>query len=239
MSMGEYGDQFFIKYGADPRRIFRVPYTPNYSQFEVADEQEKKAFFQRFQLDGQRRRIIYSGRLVSVKRVDLLIDAFAAIAGRRPVWDLMIVGDGIDAQKLRDRVPVELRNRVIWTGFLERAELIAAYHAANVLVLPSDLEPWALVVQEAMAAGLPVVASDVVGAAHELVDDRKNGRIFPAGDYHSLVNTLMDTTCVEVLERYCGEVTQSLNKWRKKVDPVSNIRQALVSVGVLSENRMM
>lgn len=236
MSMGEYGDQFFIKYGADPRLIYRVPYTPDYSQFAQVDEHEKQAFSQQFQLDGQRRRIIYSGRLVPVKRVDLLIDAFASIAGKRSEWDLMIVGDGVDAQVLRARVPVELRDRVIWTSFLETERLVAAYHSADLLVLPSDYEPWALVVQEALAAGLPVIASDVVGAAHELVADGKNGRIFPAGNREVLVDALMAATCIENLERYRGWVPRALDDWRAQVDPVANIRRALMSVGVLTTN---
>ena len=62
-------------------------------------------------------------------------------------------------------MPEALRSRVVWTGFLDHGEPAFVYHSADVLVLPSDREPWALVIQEAMAAGLTVVASDVVGAA--------------------------------------------------------------------------
>src|SRR5439155_19337196 len=130
------------------------------------------------------------GRVVSNKRVVLLIDAFAAIASQRPEWDLLIVGDGALRNELQRRVPEPLRPRVVWTGFLDGPEPALAYHAADVLVLPSDHEPWALVVQEAMAAGLPVVASDVVGAAYELVTDGVSGKVFPAGDCSALQKAL-------------------------------------------------
>ena len=239
MSMGEYGDQFFIKYGANPSRIYRVPYTPDYEQFASCDERTKAEFCKRFKLDSGRRRMIYSGRLAPVKRVDLLVDAFAAIAHQRPDWDLLIAGDGVQSESLRERIPAALRQRVTWTGFLEREELIAAYHSAHVLVLPSDYEPWAVVIQEAMAAGLAIVATDVVGAAHELVEDRVDGRIFPAGNLQVLTEALSDVTDHDSLARYRQRSLRALAEWRERVDPVANIRRALFDVSVLRANPEM
>ena len=213
MSMGEYGDQFFVKYGANPERIYRVPYTPDYDQFMHIDERQQAEFVRRFELDGSRRRMIYSGRLVPLKRVDLLIDAFAAIAEQRPNWDLLIVGDGVQSENLHQRVPESLRPRVTWTGFLEHSELIAAYHSADALVLPSDYEPWAVVIQEAMAAGLAIIASDVVGAAHELIDDRVTGRIFPAGDLAALTEAVLEVTDETHLSRYRDRSRPALAAW--------------------------
>jgi len=57
-------------------------------------------------------------------------------------------GDGILGDDLRHRVPEHLRPRVAWAGFLDGEESALAYHAADVLAVPSDMEPWGLVVQE-------------------------------------------------------------------------------------------
>src|SRR6185295_10879861 len=120
----------------------------------------------------------------------------------RPDWDLLIAGQGLLNDELRRRVPEALRSRVKWTGFLEGTENVLAFHAAEILVLPSDHEPWALVIQEAMAAGLVVVASNIVGAAHEIVEDQVSGRIFAAGNLNQLVQAIRDVTDPAAFDRY-------------------------------------
>jgi glycosyltransferase involved in cell wall biosynthesis len=236
MSMGALGDQFFIKYGADPNRIYRVPCWPDFDAFAQVDQVRLAQFRQKFGLREVRHHLLFSGRLVPDKRVDLLLDAFAAIADRRPDWDLLIVGDGVLKDDLRRRVPESLRTRVVWTGYLDREEPALAYHSADVLVLPSDHEPWALVVQEAMAAGLAVISSDVPGAAYELIEDGRSGRIFPVGELEQLKQSILDVTTAEALPQYKRESSASLARWRKKANPVDEIRRAFVDVHVITTN---
>lgn len=235
-SMGRLGDQFFLKYGADPKKLYRVPYWPDFDSFARVDSWELERFQRKFGLDGRRSYLVFSGRLARVKRVDLLIDAFAAIAESRPNWDLVIVGDGALKEKLRQQVPEALQSRVVWTGFVEGADSVSSYHAADVLVLPSDFEPWALVVQEAMAAGLTVVASDIVGAAYELVTDKVSGRIFTAGDRDLLREALEDVTHPERTEEYKRQSTVALKQYLSNVDPVAEIRRALTDAGILGRS---
>ncbi len=232
MPMGHLGEQFFLKYGADRRRFYRVPYTPDYDSFAQIDVDGLQRFRGRYGLDARRRIILFSGRLVPVKRVDLLIDAFARLAAQRPEWDLLIVGDGPLTAELRRSAEV-LGPRVKWTGFLEQNELQLAYHAADVLALPSDREPWAVVVQEAMAAGLPVVASDVVGAAEELVTDGHGGRIFAKGNVEALWLALLEVTASEQIGSYKEGAREALAMWCAKIDPVSEVRRALADAVVL------
>jgi glycosyltransferase involved in cell wall biosynthesis len=236
MSMGALGDQYFLKYGADARRLYRVPCWPDFDAFSQVDDAALKRFQRKFGLNRSRRYLMFSGRLVGYKRVDLLIDAFAAIAQQRPDWDLLIVGDGMIDHELRRRVPEALRPRVNWTGFIDGSDNALAYHAADVLVLPSDHEPWALVVQEAMAAGLPVVSSDVPGATHELVTDGVSGRVFPAGDGDALRRALLDVTDSERIDTYKQQASATLQRYRETVDPVAEIRRALGDRGVLSRS---
>jgi glycosyltransferase involved in cell wall biosynthesis len=232
-SMGEFGDQFFMNYGAKPDRLYRLPYWPDYDAFTHVDPVELERFQQKFSLNRRQRHVLYSGRLVPVKRVDLLIDAFVNVASSHPEWNLLIVGDGIKRDELQRRVPQELRQRVVWTGFLEGRELAVAYHAADTLVLPSDHENWALVVQEAMAAGLPVIASDVVGAAREMVVDGQGGRIFKTGDINSLQRSLEEVIRPDNIERYKDEAKLALKRYRERVNPVAEVRRALTDAGVL------
>ncbi|HMO83470.1 MAG TPA: glycosyltransferase family 4 protein [Lacipirellulaceae bacterium] len=233
MPMGEYGIEYFAKYGFSADRMYRVPYTPDYEWFAQRDEDEVAAFLQRFRLDPSRRRLLYSGRLNPVKRIDLLLDAFAGLASDRREWDVVIVGAGPMETSLRERVPELLRSRVTWTGFLEADALRAAYHACDALVLPSVQEAWAVVVQEAMAAGRPVIASHVVGAARDLVKDGGSGRIFRSGDLQDLTSALLDVTDPVRLPAYQCAARMDLADWRRKVDVVREVRRALRDVGVL------
>ena len=233
MSMGQFGDEFFLKYGADRSRLYRVPCLPDLDYFARGDAEQLSGFRRKYGLSTARRYLLYSGRLVPIKRVDLLIDAFAAVADARPEWDLLIVGDGICGDELRSRVPERLRNRVIWAGFQSLDGCVAAYHAADVFVLPSDREPWAVVIQEAMAAGLTIVSSDIVAAAREMVEDKVTGRIFPAGDLNALTESLLDVTRDTDAASRRERTQTAVADWLRRSDPVREIRRALVDVQVL------
>jgi glycosyltransferase involved in cell wall biosynthesis len=234
MSMGTLGDQFFVKYGVDPRYLYRVPCWPDFESFARVDEVGLTRFRRRFGLSRERHYLMYSGRLVANKRVDLLIDAFSAIAAERPAWDLLVVGDGVLGDELRQRVPEPIRSRIVWTGFLDGDEPRHAYHAADVLVLPSDFEPWALVVQEAMAAGLTVISSDVSGAAYDLVEDGKSGQIFPAGDRAALERAILQVTAENALAGFKSRSRAAIDQWIEETDPVAEVRRALADVHVLN-----
>ncbi len=234
---GSLGVQYFQKYGASPDRMFLMPVEPDYRLILELDQQKIEQVRDRFALPPQRRRVIYSGRLTAEKRVDLLIDAFSRIASDRPDWDLLIVGDGPLRKELEQRVPGSLRGRVIWTGFLNDQQTIAAlYRTSDLLVLPSDSEPWALVINEAAAAGLAIVASDVVGAAAELVRDGVNGRIFRRGNLERLSQCLLEVTSPLRIDQMKRSSAGILLQWREKADPVQGLHQALVACEVLERD---
>ena len=227
---GTLGSRYFQKYGARPERIFFVPAEPDYALIEDVPPAVVASLAAEFRLEPGRRRLIYSGRLVAIKRVDLLLDAFAQVAGQRPGWDLLIAGDGPLKAELAARVPDGLQERILWTGFVASPQrMYALYRLADALVLPSDYEPWALAVNEAASAGLALVCSDVVGAAAELLRDRENGRSFRAGDGASLVAALLDVTDEANLRRYRCASPEILKSWRTSADPVEGFRRALDS----------
>ena len=234
LACGSLGKAYFAKYGVGTDRIFLVPNEPNYATIIELPERLRAEAALRFGIDRARRRIIFSGRLIQLKRIDLLIQAFVDIATKRPDWDLMILGQGPLRNELGSLVPENLRSRVIWPGFLgDQKDVAALYQLSHVLALPSDYEAWALVVNEAAAAGLAIVASDVVGAAAELVKDGENGRIFPRGDAGALKAALLDVTSLGTTERMQEASRAVLQRWREKADPVRGLREALVASHVL------
>jgi glycosyltransferase involved in cell wall biosynthesis len=234
MPCGTLGQAFFERYGARPEQVFFLPYEPDYELASSVSADVLEATRERFKLNAGRRRIVYSGRLEPFKRVDLLVDAFAAIADERPDWDLVIVGDGSERESLKARLPAALSDRVTWTGFIDDQKVVTSiYRLSDVLVLPSDFEPWAVVINEAAAAGLAIVASDVVGAAAELVREGVNGHVFPAGDLGRLKAALLDVTAGDRADAMKAASAAVLADWRRRGDPVAGLRRALEYAGVL------
>jgi glycosyltransferase involved in cell wall biosynthesis len=231
MPFGSLGREYFLKYGADPKRIFYFPCEPDYGLIEGLPEQDLAEARARFGFSSGRRRVLYCGRLVRVKRVDLLIDAFAALASELPDWDLIVIGDGPLRDELFARVPASLKDRVKWLGFIDDQKLISAiYRNCDVLALPSEYEPWALVVNEGAAAGLALLTSDAVGAAAELVRDGVNGAVFVAGNPSDLLGKLRTVTDPSQVDRLKAGSRTVLASWRTTGDPVEGMRRALGSV---------
>ncbi|TWT88685.1 Mannosylfructose-phosphate synthase [Pseudobythopirellula maris] len=232
---GRLGKEYWEHYGADPSRVFISPYEPDYGQVWGLTDAEIDEARQRYGLAEGRRRIVYCGRLTEVKRVDLLIEAFVALAAERPDWDLVILGDGELRSELAAAVPPELKDRVVWTGFVaEQQDVSKIYRASDVLALPSRYEPWALVVNEAAAAGMAIVATDAVGAAAELVRDGVNGRVIPRDNGEALKDALLEVTAAENTDRMKAASAEVLDAWRRNGDPVEGLREALRSVGIES-----
>lgn len=225
---GSLGKRYFERYGANPDRIFYSPYEPDYRLIQDIPQSEVDAVAARFKLDPARKRIVFCARLVEVKRPDLAVDAFAAIAHQRPDWDLLMIGDGVLRDFLRLRVASDLRHRVLWAGFIPDQRVVSClYRACHVMVLPSDYEPWALVVNEAVAAGLAMVTSRVVGAAEELVQDGLNGKRFERGRRPDLRMALLEATDPRrIADLQAGSATV-LARWRAQADPVAGLRSAL------------
>jgi glycosyltransferase involved in cell wall biosynthesis len=130
--------------------------------------------------------LLYVGKLEQKKRVQDLIEAAARLPGAVRV---AIVGAGAEEASLR-ALAAERRVAVTFAGFWNQSALPRAYAAADCLVLPSDgRETWGLVVNEALATGLPCVVSDQVGCAPDLIDDQVGG-VHPCGQPEALAGVL-------------------------------------------------
>lgn len=231
---GKLGRDYFRRYGAEEQRMFSFPYEPEYSIFESVPERALEEVRQRYGLKPGRHYLIYSGRFVPVKRVDLLLQAFGEIAAQRPEWDLLLIGDGSLRQALLEALPEDLRDRIVCTGFISDSEAIAAlYHVGDVLILPSDYEPWGVVVTEAAMASLALICSSVTGAGVELVREGVNGRLFTAGDAGALRDAMLDVTRPETIQTMKAASRTVLQEWRRASDPVDGLRASLRFAGTI------
>jgi len=131
--------------------------------------------------------ICYLGRLDPLKRVDLIIQALRIVKARGEIY-LLIVGDGPTRPSL-EKLAAEsgLKDHVRFTGF--RADVPAVLKSCDLYVTASEQEGWSIAIAEAMAAGIPVVATAVDGA-FEQVEEGKTGYLVPPGDIQALAEAI-------------------------------------------------
>lgn len=120
---------------------------------------------------------LYVGRLIDIKNIQPLVDLFTN-NGKQ----LTVVGDGV----LRDQLRKTAGKNISFTGFIENEKIGDIYRKNDVLILPSAVEPWGLVVEEALYWGLPVIVSDKVGSSIDMVKRRNTGIIYTANDDNAL-----------------------------------------------------
>jgi glycosyltransferase involved in cell wall biosynthesis len=123
--------------------------------------------------------VLSVARLVPEKGLDTLVEAVASARDRRLV--LLLAGSGGEQERL-EALAAELGVRLVVLPDVPWERVVERYVAADVFALLSRHEPWGVVVNEAAACGLPLVVSDRVGAAFDLVEDGRNGAIVGAGD---------------------------------------------------------
>ena len=131
--------------------------------------------------------ILFVGRLVLEKGIFDLLDAYAKLdAGLRSDVGLVFAGDGISREELAGRAKRISPGTICFPGFAQREDLAALYALADLLVLPTHSDPWGLVVNEAMACGVPIIVSGVAGCSTDLVEEGWNGYIVPPRDSEKL-----------------------------------------------------
>lgn len=227
MPMGTAGRAYYAYFGGTEKPTFLFPYEPDYRLLAARDEAQVRAFRDSFSLEEGRRRFLYSGRLIDVKRVDVLVRAFVRLAERLPNWDLAIAGRGPGEEALKAMVPTSLTSRVHFLGFMQFDRLRAAYHACDALVHPSEYEPWGLIINEALASGMPVIATNVTGAAIDLVRDRVNGLLVRPGCVDELARAMLLMADDEVRRGLAARTRSVLADWRASADPVEGFRRAV------------
>jgi 1,2-diacylglycerol 3-alpha-glucosyltransferase len=131
--------------------------------------------------------ILFAGRLVPEKGIFDLLEAYAKLEGDlRSEVGLVFAGNGASREELEQQAKGISPGTVCFTGFAQREDLAGLYALAECLVLPTHSDPWGLVVNEAMACGLPIIVSSVAGCSADLVDDGWNGYVVPPRDSEKL-----------------------------------------------------
>jgi len=212
MVTGTLAARYIESFGVPRDCVFTVANTPDVERLtKAADELAPRREMLRERLGVAGRSVIlFVGRLLPEKGLETLFDAYGAASREIDEPALVVAGEGPLRGALEKRAADEDLPRVKFLGFVQPEELSAVYAAADVFVLPSLVEPWGVVVNEAMAAGLPVILSERVGAAADLVIEGENGHVVPAGDAGALAGKITAVLGDEDARRAMGAKSREI-----------------------------
>ncbi len=188
------------------------------------------AYINKIKASNEKSDIIFAGRLIKEKNVDILIKAISLVKKKIPDIKCFIIGDGPEKKKLEKLVQnLNIQNNVVFKGFMENYDdLIAYMKSSKVLVLPSTREGFGIIVIEANACGLPViVVNHKMNAATDLIINNENGFIseFSENDIaDNIINIIykkeeMEDICIKMAKRYDWEkIVDSLEDFYFKVN---------------------
>lgn len=134
--------------------------------------------------------VLYVGQLIERKGLKYLLYAHKKLSKRYNVG-LVLVGNGKQKSELINLCKIDTINNVYFVDFVQKKDLPIYYSIADIFVLPSIEEVWGLVVNEAMACGLPIITTKYVGASEDLVVNGKNGYVVAPKDSLELYNSML------------------------------------------------
>jgi glycosyltransferase involved in cell wall biosynthesis len=225
--IGKNNRDFYASMGVAESRLQPAHYSVDAAHFRAAagGPDERRRLRQEHGAGDDTCVVIASAKAIARKRLE---DAIAAIGRLGTNVVLWILGDGPLRPGLEELAQRPATGRVVWHGFVNQSRIPALLAAADVFVMPSQDEPWGLSVNEAMAVGLPVVCSDSVGCAVDLVRPDVTGYIYPVGDTATLAQCLDSLRSEPEKRRRLGAAAQQLVL--KEYDASATARQIAAAV---------
>ncbi|MDQ3696647.1 MAG: glycosyltransferase family 4 protein [Gemmatimonadota bacterium] len=191
---GTMNGDFYAHYGADRQRFFPMPWAIDNDRFSARStisDSERLELRRQHGIPPDRLGIVFAGKLIKRKNPAHLLDAVLAM-GHRDRVAVIYIGDGVERPTLQAYAREHGLSAAYFTGFINQSELPTAYAMGDIFVLPSSFDPRGTVTNEAMACGLPVIVTNMVGVYGEgdIVRHGDNGFVYTVGDIRALAGHL-------------------------------------------------
>jgi len=189
-AIGTRNREFYRSHGVPDEQLFHAPYTVHNEYFQSVRQELSPTRELRADIGLEDHPVVlFVGKLVERKRPLTLLEAFSEATDPGEAT-LLYVGDGNQRATLeRASNDYGRTDDVVFVGFQNQSDLPRFYEMGNLLVLPSAQENWGLVINEAMNFELPIITTEAVGAAADLVTEA-NGRVVPVDDVQTLSERL-------------------------------------------------
>lgn len=214
LASGENAKQYFLRYGAREERIHTHTFSTLHKKDileKVLSYEKKKEIRKKLGFDPDCKIAIAVGRFIPLKRYNELINAWKNMPED---FQLLLIGGGEEKERYEETIKENGLKNVIIEPFHPKEELFEYYKAADVFVHPTSYDVWGLVVNEAMACGLPVVVSDHCVAGLELVKNEINGFLVPMGEDQQMCNKVMEICCdVETQKMFSEKALETIRPY--------------------------
>ena len=193
MPTGTLAREYLIHYGADPQKLSMLPNAPDVDHLKT---QSAALRTRRDQLKaklglGDEKIILFVSRLVQFKRLDILLRAFAFVFKQEPV-KLLVLGDGVMREPWEHLCnELGIQESVRFEGFVPPEDIPQWHAVSDLFVQPSESETWSVAVVEALASGVPVVTTDMVGCYRDVINDERVGRVVPANNAEQMAEAMV------------------------------------------------
>lgn len=194
LAVGQWSREYFLHYGVSPERLFLVPHTVDVAWMAAhsgGSQTIRSELRKRWELSEGSIVFVFVGKFTDIKRPMDFVRAVCEASKRTAAVQGLMVGDGPLRNVCEDFVRIR-GVPVTFAGFLNQSQIVDAYIAADVLVLPSAGETWGIVVNEAMACKRPCIVSDTVGCWPDLIRTEETGAVFPQGDVDALAALMIE-----------------------------------------------
>ena len=206
--VGKNNKQYFLKHGLKEKQLVFVPHAiDNNRFFDKTGEYQQKADKWRKELNLSEKDFVFLfiGKFENKKNPILLIRT----VNRFPECKFLFIGSG----ELEEEMKQKIGNNILFLPFQNQSMMPVVYRLGDVFVLPSKGpgETWGLAVNEAMACGKPVIVSDKVGCAVDLVENNKNGFIFNSNDLDDLIEKIKLT--IKNISSFSSSSSEKIKSW--------------------------
>ncbi|MCK4730460.1 MAG: glycosyltransferase family 4 protein [Candidatus Aenigmarchaeota archaeon] len=214
LTVGTMNKSYYKSYGVPDSKMFFVPYSVDNDFFSKKYKKlslKKKQLKKEEGLNPNLPIILHVSNLLSIKRPLDLLKAFQPLQNKA---QLVFVGEGTERKKIELYVKEHNLKNIFFVGFKNRQELPIYYVIADIFVLPSASETWGAVINEAMNFKLPIITTDNVGSAPDLIKNGENGYIYKVGDITALSKHLLRLLKNPKLIKKMGEKSyEIIYKW--------------------------
>jgi glycosyltransferase involved in cell wall biosynthesis len=221
---GSRSRDFHIKRGAASEKVFIAPNIVNNDAFfakSSAFKQQGAHLKNDLHLDSHTI-VLFVGQLVQRKGVGSLLRAFTRLKSERESSTLVVIGDGELKSELMQLVSNESMTNIIFTGWISEEEKVMYYAIADVFVLPTLQDLCPLVINEAMACGLPVVSTTAAGCAPDMIFNWENGFIVEPGNVDALYEAMLRIVRDNELRQQMGRKSYEILTTRFSLDNAVN-----------------
>lgn len=234
--IGSLNRAFYRSLGVPDRKLFDFPYTVDNARMMSAAQmtaEERTAYRKGLGIEDEHPIILYASKFTRRKHPDDLIATARILRDSGLDFHLVLAGAGEMDAELRALAASHADLSIHFPGFINQSELPRLFGASDIFVLPSEAEPWGLIINEAMCASLPIIASREIGSVADLVRDGENGATFDATDVAGLTKALAPLLSDDAARQQMGAASRTIISGWSYDRCVQGLRDALVSFGKL------